>query len=72
MIIEGIDSVDLDRIYPGYTVRLKIVERNVVSSMVNTAREIGCKLILLNYGEFYFKEFISTKRNETINNILSD
>tara|TARA_R110000772_G_scaffold5341_6_gene19204 strand:- start:1531 stop:1752 length:222 start_codon:yes stop_codon:yes gene_type:complete len=72
MIIEGIDSVDLDKIYPGDTVQLKLAEKNMVSSLINTAQQIGCTLIFLNYGKFYFKEFISKRRSETIDTILSD
>jgi hypothetical protein len=72
MTLEGIDSVDLNKIYPGDTVKLKIAKRSIVSSLIKTAREMSCKLIFINYGVFYFSEFISAKRNETIDTILSD
>tara|TARA_R110000772_G_scaffold2410_4_gene8506 strand:+ start:12616 stop:12834 length:219 start_codon:yes stop_codon:yes gene_type:complete len=72
MIIKGIDSVDLSNIYPGDTVKLKICKKSIVSSLINLSERMGCKLIFLNYGEFYFQEFISIRRDSIIDNILSD
>lgn len=72
MIIEGIDVVDLNEIQPGCTVKLKIVDNDIVKSLLETANTIGCKLIFIKYGEFFFREYRSRKRSDTIDNILSD
>lgn len=72
MIIEGIDSVDINDIYPGCTIKLKLVDNVTISSLIDISENLGCKLILLNYGEFYLREYRSYNRNDIIDSILID
>lgn len=72
MTIKGTNSIDIDLIYPGYTVILNVVNQDMVRSLLKTADKLGCKLILLKYGHFYFREYISTQRNNTISDILTE
>ena len=70
MVIKGINDVDIDKISPGDTVKIKIKSDKIVNSLYKHANNIGCKLILLNYGEFFFKDYRSSQREKIIDNLL--
>jgi len=70
MVINGVDKIDVNIISPGDTVKLKIKGTKIVESLYKHAQKIGCKLILTNYGEFYFKEYRSKEREKIINDLL--
>ena len=72
MIIPQTDTIDLSEIFPGDTLKLKRTNKQIVTSLLELAGEMGCKLIFTEPGEFYFKEYLSTQRNNIINNILND
>ena len=72
MTLKGIDKVDLDYIQPGYIIELKISKQSFISKMMEKSKNIGCTLMSLNYGVFYFKEkhIDPNKREEIIDTIL--
>jgi len=70
MIIKGSHKIDIKSIKPGDTIKISIKKDTVVNSLYKHANEIGCKLILLNYGEFYFKDHRNIKREKIIDDLL--
>ena len=70
MIINGVDSINLDNLSPGDNIKLKLVSDDVINKLIIESSKIGCKLIMLNYGEFYLKEFRSRERNKIIKDLL--
>jgi hypothetical protein len=70
MTISGIDKIDIDSISPGDHIKLKIQKTHIVEQLLKHANSIGCKLIYLNYGEFFFKDFRSVERDRMIDDLL--
>ena len=71
MIVNGIDTIDINNLQPGDNIKLKKVSNELIDKLVIQAKLIGCKLMFLNYGEFYLTEFKSRERDKIITDLLS-
>lgn len=72
MIHEGIKDVDLSKLSPSDEITLKKVESVFVNRLYQHSKQMGCKLITLQYGKFYLKDERYRLRNETIDYILNN
>ena len=72
MVYEGLKEVDLSEVRPGDTVRLRKTINTFVSEMSIHAKNIGCKLMLLNYGEFFFKDIRYELRESLLSDLLDE
>lgn len=70
MTINGVDNIDIDSISPGDMIKLKIQRSDTVSLLLEHSKRIGCKLIYLNYGEYFFKDYRSIERERIIDSLL--
>lgn len=72
MIIRGIDNINTDFLSAGDIINLKIVSDNTINNLLKQAEFIGCKLIMLNYGQFYLRECRTEERDRTIEYLLDE
>jgi uncharacterized protein (DUF608 family) len=70
MIYESISKLEM--VSPGDTVKLKQSKKGYVSQLFEHSKKIGCKLILLKYGEYFFKDEREIYREKYINEILGE
>jgi len=56
----------LDNIYYGDTITVHKVSKELVNSFIEKAINLGCKLITIKYGVFYFKDIRHILRQEAI------
>lgn len=63
--------INIEEINPGDTVIVKLSTQKIVESLRKRAQDIGCSLILLNYGEFFFKDYRSVNRDKFIEELLN-
>jgi hypothetical protein len=64
-------EIDISKISPGDKIEIKLNSNKIVNALIERASQIGCKLISLNYGEFYFKDVRPEEREKTIDYLLN-
>ena len=70
VVHEGYDYVELDKVTPGDTIKLKLVREKFVNELIDYCKLKYCKLITLTYGQFFIKSDLRNIRNSKLDQII--